>query len=354
MTTRADIVAALAGDLASPRVVEAIDDVIRDLLGLRKLAARLHKVTTPPPFGASDNGAEAAHGQPPNDERQSDGWTIASLVHRYRTDERSPYRQLRYRTRQSYDSLIKRIVEDCGNEKLADLKARNIQALYDGWMKGGKMAMAHSLATMLRALINFGTIVLEDPACERLLVLLHNMRFSNARGRSSEPLTEDQVKRIINKAHEMGYHSLALAQAIQFECALRQKDVIGEWVPQSEPGMSDVIDGEMKWLQGIRWSEINSDLVLTHVTSKGGKTVEVRLAECRLVKAEFARLGDLPQSGPIIKYEKTKRPYLSHQFRRVWRIVANAAEIRKGVKNMDSTSADDELPGAQREKGSAP
>jgi hypothetical protein len=34
----------------------------------------------------------------------------------------------------------------------------------------------------------------------------------------------------------MGWHSIALAQAIQFDCALRQKDVIGEWVPESEPG----------------------------------------------------------------------------------------------------------------------
>ena len=39
---------------------------------------------------------------------------------------------------------------------------------------------------------------------------------------------------IVEKAHEMRRDSIALAQAIQFETGLSQKDVIGEWVPESE------------------------------------------------------------------------------------------------------------------------
>ena len=45
---------------------------------------------------------------------------------------------------------------------------------------------------------------------------------------------------------------------------LRQKDVIGEWVPRSEPGPSDIwnSDGE-KWLRGLRWQEIDGNLIGT-------------------------------------------------------------------------------------------
>src|ERR1700730_10360904 len=102
---------------------------------------------------------------------------MASLANCYRADERSPYRKLHFKTRESYDSLIKRILEDCGDKRLADLKAGDIQQLYDGWTEDGKMAMAHSLATMLRGLINFGVTKLEHGECERLSIVLHYMRF---------------------------------------------------------------------------------------------------------------------------------------------------------------------------------
>ena len=74
---------------------------------------------------------------------------------------------------------------------------------------------------------------------------------------------------IIKKAHEESMSSVALAQAFQFDCQLRQKDVIGEWVPIDEAGVSDVIDGDEKWLRGIRWEEIDLSMVLRHRASQG-------------------------------------------------------------------------------------
>lgn len=50
----------------------------------------------------------------------------------------------------------------------------------------------------------------------------------------------------------MGFTSIALVQAIQFECELKQKEAIGEWVRNKEPGVSDVTDGKRKWLYGLR------------------------------------------------------------------------------------------------------
>jgi hypothetical protein len=48
-----------------------------------------------------------------------------------------------------------------------------------------------------------------------------------------------------------GMPSIQLAQALQFELCLRQKDVIGEWVPVAEPGMSSVTYHGRKWLCGL-------------------------------------------------------------------------------------------------------
>ena len=132
-------------------------------------------------------------------------------------------------TRISYDRLIKRILKDCGHAKLADLKKRNLQDLYEDWMAGGKIPIqAHSLATMLRGLINFGASI-EDSECERLSVVMHNMNFTMPK-RRSERLTADQANEIRAMAHNVGRPSLALAQAFQFELKLGQREVIGEWV----------------------------------------------------------------------------------------------------------------------------
>jgi hypothetical protein len=335
-----DIVAAVAGDLASPRVVADIDKVIRHLLDLRKIAVSLHGDPTQPP---------PAVAVAPTAEPQTGG-SIKELVDRYRADERSPYKKLRYKTRENYNSLLRRIVDDCGTKKLADLNNREIQRLYDGWKEGGKIAMAHSLATMLRALATFGTSTLEDRECERLSVVLHNMRFRVEKSHS-ERLTPEHAKAIISKAHEMGLHSIALAQAFQFDCMLQQKDVIGEWVPKSEPGESIVVRDNEKWLHGIRWSEIDKNLILRHATSRGGKPVEVRLSEAPLVKAEFARIGMLPHSGPIIIYEVSGLPYGAAVFRRVWRDVATAAGIPKRIKNMGSRAGNGVAHAAEANQG---
>jgi hypothetical protein len=335
-----DMVAEIAAGLASPRVVPAIDKAIAEfqqaqlsLYELRKAAVRLHgDATQPAPVTATAPSPPPVKASP---EPQGGDLTMAALAESYKSHADSPYRNIRYRTKESYNSLIKRIIDDCGHAKLADLKARDIQTLYEGWMKRGK-TMGHALATMLRALVNFGAAKLGDSECERLAVVLHNMRFKVERSRS-ERLTAEQATEIIYKAHQKGLHSIAVAQAFQFDCMLMQKDVVGEWVPLSELGTpSDVIDGNMKWLHGIRWSEIDDGMILRHVPSRGGKPLVLRLSEAPHVMAEFERIGTLPKSGPIIVYEKTKKPYLTHQFRREWRLVADDVGIPKHVKNMDS------------------
>lgn len=272
--------------------------------------------------------------------------TVRSLIASFRSDQDSGYHKLRIRTRRFYDTLCRRLETDHGEELIANVKARNVLRWHESWSADGKIAMGHAMVGMLRTLLSFGLTILEDEECGRLSGVLSKMRFPMAKPRL-ERLTAEYAIAIRAKAHENNKPSLALAQAFQFELMLRQKDVIGEWMPISEPGVSDVISGNEKWLRGIRWEGINENLVLRHVTSKRQKEIEVDLRNAPMVLEELCLFAGLPvgsvvsrdllpKNGPIIKKEIVNIPYTDSQFRREWRELAELCDIPKTVKNMDS------------------
>jgi len=299
--------------------------------GWKKLKGSTAPVAVPPVVPQRDH----------NDKGGAVEGTLASLIGRYRTDERSGYHKIRFKTREHYDGQLDRIIVECGGWKLADLKGQHIQQFYDGWAKRGN-AIARSLVTMLRMLFGFGATILGDTECERLSVVMHKMRFKMNKPRN-ERLTFEQANAIRAMAHKMGRPSIALAQAFQFEVMLRQRDVIGEWVPASEPGgLTGVTAGNEKWLRGIRWSEIDRDLILRHTPSNGGKDIEVDLNLAPMVMDELAlylaehKLTELPTAGPVIVCEFNDLPWTAYEFRRWWRKLATACGIPKSVFNMDS------------------
>ena len=261
--------------------------------------------------------------------------SLGSLIGCYKTDPDSTYHALRFRTRENYNALLRRIDRDRGLEQVAEIKARSVKRWHEEWSSDERTAMGHSLVGMLRTLFTFGSTILDSPDCRMAKMLLHDMRFKMAPARK-EWLTADQAIAVRAQAHKEGLHSIALAQAFQFELMLRQKDVIGEWVPQSEPGTSDVLAGNEKWLRGLRWSEIDQNLILRHTTSKRGKDIEVDLHRAPMVMDELGLVGTLPTSGPIIVSEPAGIPWTNYEFRRQWRKVARAAGVPDTVYNMDS------------------
>jgi hypothetical protein len=284
--------------------------------------------------------------------------TLGQLICWYCTDPLSGFQTIRHQTRQNYERLLWRLERERGWTLLAETKLRDILGWYAGWSDGGrKLAMGHQMVGMLRTLVGFGLKFLECDECTRLAVVLHKERFKQGKGRSDH-LPSPQVASIIERARYVGMYSIGLAQAFQFECIFRQKDVIGEWVPEAEPGESSVRrihkhKGPQKWLHGICWEEIDAELVLRHTTSKKGKPIEVDLKNAPLVVAELQRIDPgsirfdeagaahvdrtrLPASGPIIRWEVTGRPYDAPAFRREWRMVADKVGVPKSIKNMDS------------------
>src|SRR6185295_5193891 len=94
--------------------------------------------------------------------------TIRSLIASYKADKISPYRKLRHRTKENYDSLLRRIDKDHGSVVLASIKYRTFLEWHSDWSPNGeRIPMAHSLMGMVRTIVGFGVVFLEDRECER-------------------------------------------------------------------------------------------------------------------------------------------------------------------------------------------
>jgi hypothetical protein len=288
----------------------------------------------------------AAHAEPAFEAARTEkkGHNVQSLIDHYQTNPASPYSSKRYASRKNTDSLCRIIIDDMGPMKIAELSADYMHATHSKWVtraaakgKGDGTAMGHALITQLRTVVNYGAKELQDSDCLRLSFILRNLRIKVLNPRKSEPLQLDQIKAIMRAAHELGWHSIALAQAFQFECKLRQRDVIGEWVPLGEKGApSDLIDDGSKWLRGLRWNEIDEDHILRHRTSKTQKPIRIDLKSKTLVMEELKRFSPRPANGPIIISDRTGLPWNAWKFRMAWRETARKAGLPDNVTNMDS------------------
>lgn len=290
---------------------------------------------------------------------------LHSLIDNYLCDSISKHHENRYASRDHTVTLCRRLLQDHGSAVIAEIKYRTLLEWHKEWLGSG-VSMAHSLMGQLGVLFNFGMTILECEHCARVSLIRHTMRFENGKPRKKWMVLE-QIAALCEAAHRQGLHSMAIAQAFQFECTFRQKDVIGEMVPVTEPGDSDLIVGNEKWLRGIRWEEIDAGFKLHHVTSKRDKLVEPPLLEGPMVVAELMRAypgcvtkeidekataaaGEtvyklvphrelLPASGPIIVSERTGLPYTAMAFRLKWRELARSVGIPDDVKNMDTRAS---------------
>ncbi|WP_275194455.1 hypothetical protein [Bradyrhizobium sp. CSA207] len=284
--------------------------------------------------------------------------TLKQLIDFYRSDLDSPFQKLRYQVRIKQSRTFDRISEKYGRHQLRGIKAPTLVYWYKVSGSGGRTAAAYDMIARLRALFKFGFTLLEDTECKRLAEILRESRFGT-QGPRLVQLTAENVQAIRRTAREhFGWYSIALVQAFQFELRLSQKDVIGEWVPIDEPGSSDFEINGRKWLRGLRWSDIDKNLILRHATGSSGRPIEVDLKKAPMVLAELKAIGldiaALPTSGPIIINDVTGLPWSTTEFRRKWRLVAKKAGVPDVVKNRDSVptgtivGGPDQTPVSQR------
>jgi len=290
------------------------------------------------------------NGQPVDGEIKCNG-TIEGLIDCYRRDPDSNYAGLRYRSKVSYDKHLKPIEMTKGSRALSALTARDFKRWYEEWSvdKDGSQHLprAHARMTMIRAIVDYGTVMLADKECARLDTLLSKMEFKDGKPRTAQ-LTAAHADAIRRQAHAMGCPSIALAQAMQFGLMARPKDVVGEYVPLSEPGLSSVVHRGQKWLYGIDWREISDSLILTHRLSKSlrgrsaildpaaGKTKVFDLKLYPGIMEELAHVPPERRVGPLIIDERTGRPFANDVYRMRWREIADAAGVPSDVQCRDS------------------
>jgi hypothetical protein len=277
------------------------------------------------------------------------GGTVRAVINAYQTDDDSPYKKMRYNTRRHTDALCKRLDAKYGAAKLADLGARDFKRWYADFrqpkVKGGRerVTLAHAAIAVVRMLFGFGAAfeIEKSPhdrisECQRLKSVLSELKFENGKPRE-EAMTLRQCEDIIAAAHDAGMPSIALAQALQFDLRVRQKDVIGEWIPETEDGISVIPHyRHRKWMRGVRWEEISKTMFLSHPASKTGKAIERDLNLYPMITAELAKIPAGKRRGPVVVCELTGRPWKNSNFRVRWRRCADMAGVPRTIWNMDS------------------
>ncbi|MGH1588866.1 hypothetical protein ACRBEV_11455 [Methylobacterium phyllosphaerae] len=168
--------------------------------------------------------------------------TILSLSRLYQTDPASPFQRLKHNSQRADFYVLRLLEKSVGNRQILAIKIGDIQRWYDVAKRparpGGpeRVRKAWGLVKKLRELCAYG-VMAELPGCERLYTILRHARFAQS-ARRRVVMEFHHVEAFIPQAIAMGRLSLALGTAFQFETAMRQKDVIGEWAPVPEGATS--------------------------------------------------------------------------------------------------------------------
>lgn len=263
--------------------------------------------------------------------------TIGSLLMRYQTDPDSPYFSLRPKSRKPYDFYIDKLKAHIGGQKLNEITGIDLKRWHQTWSKGGERLAASKMSrAVIDAAVSYG-IMTRVPECLELKeVLKAASRKLPLPKRREVVITADQVIALRAAAHAAGRPSSALAYALVYETTLRLWDVIGQWVPVDSPGISDVVNTRTgnKWF-GLRWEDIDGDLVLRYVPSKTsmktGLAVTYPVSQAQMVMEELAHWPEDARTGPVIRYEMNGRPYLSEVFSSMWSRDRRAAGLPSSV-----------------------
>jgi hypothetical protein len=263
--------------------------------------------------------------------------SIGSLCKVFQTDDGAPYKRAKWNAQRLYDGCFKIIIKSVATRQVRNLIGPDFARWHEKWAepagegKPRRLTRAKHCMDLVRRVISYGVTLGYDD-CIRADIILKKMRFEAPRPRTAT-MTLAQVEAIRNQAHAMGLGSIALATTLQFELALRQKDVIGEWEPCANPAGGIVHNGT-RWANGLTWSDIGSDMILRKDAVKTGIPVEHDLRLYPTVMRELAQCAR--RVGPLIISEATDEPYKHRTFTQTFRRVANAAGVPRNVWNMDA------------------
>lgn len=282
--------------------------------------------------------------------------TIEWLCDLYQRHPSSPYRTRRHDTQLFMDKYIGMVRRTVGKRRADSITGVDVRKWYANWQTGGdkpRVRTARACIQALRTVAAFGC-EFKNRGAQELRGVLSAMRFEGT-GKRRQAMTAEQVEATCREARKQGRPSIARALALQFWTALRQKDVIGEWVYGRDTFGSSVsvrTGNRLRdrptvrtpriqkiWQTGLEWERhLTRSLQLSKPTSKsnGKVTVEYDLTLFPAVVEQFDDVAVEARTGPVIVNEVTGQPWTRQAFVRAFRRAADAAGVPRDVWNMDS------------------
>lgn len=270
--------------------------------------------------------------------------TFKSLFEVYQKDPDSDFNtKLKPGTVKVYTTYLHKLIKHIGPKRIDNCDGRDVKKWFAQWRIAGdgsgkdQLAVARMALAVLKAAISFG-IICRFTGCKDFKAILSELQFDTVPSRTQAP-TAEQIILLRKAAHEAAAPRRALLYAIQFETTLRQWDVIGQWLPLSDPKPSAIIRNGRKWV-GPMWSAIDKNMILAKVKpTKTEDTTEVEvsfdLSACPMVMEELALIHEDDRNGPLIINERQGRPYAYQDFRIDYRKDRKAAGLPGTIWNRD-------------------
>ena len=269
--------------------------------------------------------------------RSSEHGTIGWFCEAFETDIDSPFRQTRQATQVFYSRYLKTIRQTVGGKRVSVIIGKDLRRWHGNWLELHGERSAYGCVQTLRRVFSYGAGDLGDEGCLRVSEIFKHVRIQSPKSRTIRP-TYEHIKAFREAAYEVGRYSIALAVSLQFDLGMRQKDIIGEWIPtDNSSDISGIVSRQQRWQVGLTWDHINSDMILEKPTSKSNG-LERAVHDLKLYPDTLEELSRIPRErriGPVILDESTRRPYRASRFSRLFREIADKAGLPKEIKNMD-------------------
>ena len=274
--------------------------------------------------------------------------TFGSLCDLYESDGESGYADLQGNTKASYRDSLRIIRNDIGLRRIDRVAPKYFRTCYREWKKPAgadgeeRVRRAHGAIGQIKIVLAYGIEADHFSIhCERLLKAMSKMRFAKNPPRGIT-MTFEQAKAITCEALGAGDHSTALVQALQYECFLRQIDIVGKWRVESESytlKTGELRRGKKVWTGMTLGMVINDDKLLRVRTSKTAQFVAHAVEKCELVVLclDFFEGHDLDRP---VACRDDGSPWTDHRdFGKHWRTYADKANVPKNVWNMDNRAS---------------
>jgi len=270
---------------------------------------------------------------------QFDG-TFDSLLNIYETNPKSTFFKLKPASRHPYEVYVRIMRAEIGRCRIDRTDGTDVETWFDFWATGKNgarhIAKARTMIAVLKAAVRFG-VKCRYVGCAEFRAILSACQFETLKSRDVV-VTADQVIAARKAARAAGHPRAALCYAMQFEGAVRQWDLRGQWLPMSEPQPSAILDRGKKWV-GPTWANVDQNLILRFTPTKTedttGADVVVDLRACPMVMEELELTPQEDRKGPLIVNLRTGLPYRDEAFGEVWRDARKAAGMPATVWNRD-------------------